>query len=239
MKLSFSLALLAPTFMGTASAFTPAPASSSSGALAMSESTADAPKKAAAPKVKAINGWVPDENKFCYGLPGSVAPFKDFDPMGFVSRSDLDGVKRFRESEVMHGRVAMMATLGYLLTENTPTIAFGFEHPIIANDQIPAIPVTVLFPFFLVINLLEAFRAKKGWVEPGGDGELFFLRENYYPGDLGFDPLGWKPTNAEEFASIQSKELSNGRLAMFAVAGMCAQELVTGQPLLTTLDSVL
>jgi hypothetical protein len=127
-----------------------------------------------------------------------------------------------------------MATVGYLLAENTPTIAYGFEHPTIANDQIPSIPTAVLFPFFLLINIAEALRASKGWVEPG-DGKLFTLRENYYPGDIGFDPLDWKPASAEDFASMQSKELSNGRLAMFAAAGMCVQELVTGQPLLTAL----
>jgi hypothetical protein len=193
----------------------------------MSDATADA-----------SNGWVPDKKKFCYGLPGSFAPMGEFDPLGFCKDRDLVGVKRFREAEIMHGRVAMMATVGYLITENTPTIAFGFEHPTIANDQIAGIPITVMGPFFLLINILEAFRATKGWVEPG-DGELFTLRETYYPGDLGFDPLDWKPVSAEDFAEMQGKELSNGRLAMFAVAGMCAQEIVTGNPLLETLQSVL
>jgi hypothetical protein len=61
------------------------------------------------------------------------------------------------------------------------------------------------------------------------------LRDSYYPGDIGFDPLGLKPKSAEEFASMQAKELSNGRLAMFAAAGMCVQEIVTGKPLLSAL----
>ena len=91
-----------------------------------------------------------------------------------------------------------------------------------------------MFPFFLIINTTEALRANKGWVEPGM-GELFTLRENYYPGDVGFDPLGLKPEGAQEFADMQTKELSNGRLAMLAVAGMCAQELVNGKPVLEDL----
>jgi hypothetical protein len=68
-----------------------------------------------------------------------------------------------------------------------------------------------------------------------GLGPLFTLRESYYPGDIGFDPLGLKPSNADEFANMQAKELSNGRLAMLAVAGMCVQELVNGQPVLSDL----
>ena len=127
-----------------------------------------------------------------------------------------------------------MATIGYLIGENTPTIAYGFDHPTIANNQIPEVPGTVLFPFFLAINIAEALRASIGWVEPGL-GPLFSLRENYYPGDLGFDPLGLKPSDPVEFERMQAKELSNGRLAMIAAAGMCVQEQVTHQPLLAGL----
>ena len=127
-----------------------------------------------------------------------------------------------------------MATIGYLIGENTPTIAYGFDHPTIANNQIPEVPGTVLFPFFLAINIAEALRASIGWVEPGL-GPLFSLRESYYPGDLGFDPLGLKPSDPVEFQRMQAKELSNGRLAMIAAAGMCVQEQVTHQPLLAGL----
>merc|ERR1712032_1617327 len=67
-------------------------------------------------------------------------------------------------------------------------------------------------------------RASVGWVEPGL-GPLWTLREKYYPGDIGFDPLSFKPKDAEGFVNMQNKELSHGRLAMFAAAGMCVQEL--------------
>ena len=55
------------------------------------------------------------------------------------------------------------------------------------------------------------------------------LNEDYYPGDVGFDPLGLKPTDPEAFAEMQTKELQNGRLAMLAAAGFLAQELVNGK----------
>merc|ERR1712025_674825 len=98
----------------------------------------------------------------------------------------------------------------------TPTITYGMDvHHTIANDQIPEVPGTVLFPFFLAINIAEALRASIGWVEPGL-GPLFSLREKYYPGDLGFDPLGLKPASMEDFDKMAAKELSNGRLAMIA-----------------------
>lgn len=224
-----------------ASAFTPSVSHNAGSALSMSteieEPAVDAEEfiPEPVPAVAAINGWVADASKPCYGLPGAIAPLGFFDPLGFTKDMDLNGVKRFREAEIMHGRVAMMATVGYLIGESTPTIAYGFTIPhTIANDQIPEIPGTVLFPFFLAINIAEALRASVGWVEPGL-GPLFSLRENYYPGDIGFDPLGLKPKTAEDFDNMQAKELSNGRLAMFAAAGMCAQELVNGKGILENL----
>ena len=48
------------------------------------------------------------------------------------------------------------------------------------------------------------------------------------PGDLGFDPLGLKPTNDKDLKSMATKEINNGRLAMVGIAGMVAQELVSG-----------
>jgi len=48
-------------------------------------------------------------------------------------------------------------------------------------------------------------------------------------GDVGFDPFGLKPDTWEEFSEISTKELQNGRLAMLAIAGIVAQELVNGK----------
>lgn len=187
------------------------------------------------PDVTPLNGWIPDASKPCYGLPGAIAPFGFFDPLGFSKDKELVGVKRLREAEILHGRVAMMATVGYIIQESTPTITYGMDvHHTIANNQIPEVPGTVLFPFFLAINISEAWRASIGWVEPGM-GDLFTLRESYYPGDIFFDPLGFKPSDPKEYENMQNKELSNGRLAMIAAAGMCVQEQVNGQGILENL----
>merc|ERR1711871_1679875 len=103
-------------------------------------------------------------------------------------------VKRLREAEVMHGRVAMMAFVGYIMGEAvTPLTGKSFIMPTEVS---------------------------------GPANSHLALRDDYYPGDIGFDPLGLKPTTPEEFVVEQNRELSNGRLAMIAVAGLCAQELV-------------
>lgn len=86
-------------FLSTAVAFAP---SSPKGTVA--------PSKTSTATASSMNGWSPDENKFSYGLPGAVAPFSEgFDPAGITDRENGETIKTFRESEVTHGRVAMLA----------------------------------------------------------------------------------------------------------------------------------
>ena len=195
---------------------------------ALEETTASAIK---------INGWEANADLPCYGLPGALAPTGYFDPIGFAQKGiSLNDVKRYREAEVQHGRVAMIATVGYLAGEAVSG-PFSITGP--ANDQLQQVP----FPAFVLLTAFiataEIKRAQIGWVEPSLTSwtkTLFTLRESYYPGDVGFDPLGLKPTNAKAFADMQTRELQNGRLAMLGVAGMCSQELVNHKTIFETID---
>jgi len=184
-----------------------------------------------------INGWIPDSSKPCFGLPGAIAPTGYFDPLDFSQDGiTLNEVKRYRESEIMHGRVAMLAVIGYLVGESFPG-PFGLTGP--ANDQLSQLPTPILLLFGAGIGYLEINRAKIGWVEPNLSSwttTLWSLRDNYYPGDVGFDPLNLKPTDPSAFRNMQTRELQNGRLAMIAVAGMCSQELVNHRTILGTID---
>jgi Chlorophyll A-B binding protein len=49
----------------------------------------------------------------------------------------------------------------------------------------------------------------------------------YFPGNLGFDPLGFYPTDAQGRKRMELAEIKHGRTAMMAVAGYAAQEYVT------------
>jgi hypothetical protein len=222
MKTAFILATVA----ASATAFAP---SSLKAVKTSSLSMSDAPVE---PKsFPTINGWTADPKAFCAGLPGSSAPIKDYDPAGFMDSMSVGEIKRYRESEVTHGRVAMLAVVGYLVGEKFHPFFDGqITGP--ANSHLGQVrEVAPLFFLFLVgaIMSAEINRATTGWKPPSQD--KFALKENYYPGDIGFDPFGLKPTDPEEFADVQTKELNNGRLAMFAAIGMIGQELVTGQTL--------
>ena len=82
----------------------------------------------------------------------------------------------------------------------------------------------------IAIGAAEQYRATVGWVPPEQVpvDQPGLLRSDYIPGDIGFDPLGLKPTDEEEFRIMQTKELQNGRLAMLAATGFMAQELTDG-----------
>jgi len=246
--MQFFQVVLASTAITTASAFLAAspntsPLSTITALNAASPQTKASSSTAPAPD---LNGWVPNDSKFAFGLPGALDPIPDgFDPLGFAANADLQQMKGYREAETTHGRVAMLAVVGFLVTEAGP-INF---HPLFdtaSRDIGPAIrhldEVRAAAPFFfeilaIVIGYNEIIRSLVGWEKPGNKENLA-LKTNYYPGDIGFDPFGLKPDTWEEFSEMSTKELQNGRLAMLAIAAIVAQELVSGKEIFVTLGGV-
>jgi hypothetical protein len=176
-----------------------------------------------------------DDDKFCYGLPGNIQPAGDFDPLNLLEGVSKPEVLRRREAELTHGRVSMLAALGFLVQESWHPL-FGGEVGGAAINQIPEIPVPLWFILTLGIGIAESARIQAGWSNPyEGMDKVQKLKPEYTPGDIGFDPLGLKPQDPEEFRAMQERELSHGRLAMIAAAGFLAQETITQQPWLETL----
>ena len=165
-------------------------------------------------------------------MPGALAPVGFFDPLGFAANADENTLKRYREAEVTHGRVAMLAVIGFLVGEAVEGSSFLFDAqisgPAISHfEQIPDGWDALIVTF---IGAAEAQRAQIGWVDPANaqydrPGQL---RDDYYPGDIGFDPLGIRPEDPAELDEMITKELQNGRLAMLAAAGFMAQETANG-----------
>jgi len=137
----------------------------------------------------------------------------------------------------------MLAALGILVGENfnplfdgkiTGAAIYHFQQ---ADSLFSSFWVFVLFG----VALVEGQNILTGWEDAAetnarGTG-VANLKDSYVNGDLGFDPLGLKPTDPVAFDTMRTKELQNGRLAMLGVAGMVAQELVNGKPILETLFS--
>lgn len=110
----------------------------------------------------------------------------------------------------------MLAAVGFLVGEKVEGSSFLFDSQITGPAITHLTQVPPLFWILLTtaIGAAEAKRAQIGWVEPENVpvDQPGLLRENYTPGDLGFDPLGLKPTDPAEFEIMQTKELQNGRL---------------------------
>ena len=61
-------------------------------------------------------------------LPGVTAPFEGvFDPAGFLATASIKDVRRWRESEITHGRVAMLAALGFVVGEQLQDFPLFFS----------------------------------------------------------------------------------------------------------------
>lgn len=175
-------------------------------------------------------------------LPGISDPFPEiFDPANLLARADgsvrpVDEVKRWRESEITHGRVAMLAALGFVIgeqLEDFPAFLNVDGHitgPAINHfQQVEARGAIFWEPLLFIIALCEGYRVSVGWANPTSSN-FNTLLEDYAPGELGFDPLGLcPPEGSQEKYDMQTKELNNGRLAMIGIAGFVAQELNTGQ----------
>jgi len=174
-------------------------------------------------------------------LIGALPPVGFFDPLGFADKADENTLKRYREAELTHGRVAMLAVVGFLVGEAVEGSSFLFDAQISGPAITHLAQVPPLFWVLLTtaIGAAEQKRAEIGWVEPENVpvDQPGLLRDSYFPGDIGFDPLGLKPTDPAEFELMATKELQNGRLAMLAAAGFMAQELTDGKGILEHLNS--
>ena len=118
----------------------------------------------------------------------------------------------YREAELAHCRVSMVAALGFLVQENFHPIFPEIGGPaarqldiVLQSENGQGIMATLLFG----VMLTEITRARIGWMDP--DEEMQALRPEYTPGDLGFDPLGMAPKDEAGMLAMKNKELNNGR----------------------------
>lgn len=153
-------------------------------------------------------------------LDGSMAGDVGFDPLG-LSNIDEVGIDLYwlREAEIKHARVAMLAVVGIVQVEIFGP-APGCEMAT-AKCQMDAFwQIWGAHPQYIAAGLIMIMfiEAISGIATTSGREQGIRA-----PGDFGLDPLGFSKGDPDKFARLQAQEIANGRLAMWAAAGLIVQ----------------
>merc|ERR1719343_1051375 len=158
-------------------------------------------------------------------VAAAVAGASAFAPaqVGKTSTS-LNAFDRLREVEIKHGRISMLATVGYLTT------ASGYRFPDFPAD-VPAglgawkaLAATsdgqnILGQMAIFFALAEAANRNVSW----NDGW-----EPEFPGDYRNGSLDWGWDRFDDATKIKKRtiELNNGRAAMMGILGLMVHEMM-------------
>merc|ERR1719291_1652469 len=154
---------------------------------------------------------------------GVQAPLGFWDPLGLSADGDVKSFKRRRSVEIKHGRICMLATMGYI----TPEVAGKWPGFISKSEGLK---------FADIPNGLAAISKVPGlgWLQIASWFAFCEIQQGY-DNDAKTEPgnVGWKPPlltsdDPETRKRRLNAEIANGRLAMVAIIGMFFQDGLTG-----------
>merc|ERR1712134_180589 len=148
-------------------------------------------------------------------------PVGFWDPAGFAADGNVEDFQRRRQTELKHGRISMLATMGYITPEIvgklpgslSPSKGLAFAdipNGLGAISKVPTLGWAQIVAYF-------------GFCEFSGGFEDY---KSGTPGDY-----GWKVLTSADMTERTKKlaaEIANGRLAMTAIIGMFFQDGLTG-----------
>lgn len=152
---------------------------------------------------------------------GVQPPLGFWDPMGFTDDGDMAAFQRRRSVELKHGRVSMLATIGFMVPEIfgkwpgyiSPSMGLKFAdvpNGLAALEKMPELGTAQILIFCGLLEYTAGF-------------------EDYRTGTPG--DYGWKVLTAADPTTRRAKlnaELANGRLAMVAIMAMLFQNGLAG-----------
>jgi len=170
-------------------------------------------------------------------LDGTHAGDYGFDPLGFTESYDL---YTMQESELRHGRLAMLAVVGWplsellgpkwMLQENgcAPSVLNGFN-PISLVATALFFGAAGFFEFKTSLRCVVDKPLGKTHVEDMGD-----IWKYGVAGDYNFDPLGLYSSIGNDAVSrkgLRDVEVSHGRSAMLGITSFVIWEFLTKHPI--------
>jgi len=157
---------------------------------------------------------------------GVQAPAGFWDPLGFTKSGDAAAFRRRRYVELKHGRVSMLACLGYITAEYyrfpgelSPSTNLQFTDVPNGLNAFSKVPFSGWAQMIAFAGTVELFQYVDDPTRPPGDFENAGL--------LGI-PNGFVKASDDQREKKLAAELANGRLAMMVIIGMFFQDGLTG-----------
>lgn len=144
-----------------------------------------------------------------------------WDPLNLVD-GDQARFDRLRSVEIKHGRVAMLAFLGYATTWGNPDYRFPgcADFPAGHEAVLKIPPIDLLVPILAICGFLEF--------------AVFKQKEGSFPGDMGggIVPVGFGSfaSTDEQKERLRMQELMNGRSAQMGILSLLVHEQLNGKP---------
>jgi light-harvesting complex II chlorophyll a/b binding protein 4 len=152
-----------------------------------------------------------------------------------VPYSEVFDINRFRECELIHGRWAMLATLGAVVAELNTGVNWVDAGKVELEQGSSYFGLEIPFDLRTLI-ILEVLLV--GFVEVQRNN-VRNIEERVYPGGA-FDPLGLASKDEEQTFRLRTAEVKHSRLAMVAFFGYAVQAGTTGTgSILSNLKDVL
>jgi len=139
-----------------------------------------------------------------------------FDPLQIADSPDK--LAWYREAEVKHSRLAMLAAFGWPVSEIT-----NFGNLLTKDGRAPSLLNgglgNINGVYWAAVVALAIY-----WEGQGLDKQ-YGKKDDYIPGMLGFDPLG------ADSDGMRAAEITNGRVAMMAITVYALEEALTKAPI--------
>ena len=156
---------------------------------------------------------------------GAQAPLGFFDPLGCVADGDKDNFDRLRWVELKHGRIAMLAVVGYLTTyagvrfPGAEDIPAGFD----ALDNLPGMVWAQMIATWGMMEAANQDQYAAPWglnQNALGDSPAEF-KGDFRNGALDF---GWDKLSDDAKMRKRAIELNNGRAAQMGILGLMVHD---------------